>query len=393
MPQPKKVILLGATGSIGRSTLEVIRRHPGQLRLAGIAAHRDAAGLAAIAREFAVPHAVLGDEESARQARQEGIFPATTQLLSGPQGMEEMVSGGEKATVLVAIVGTAGLRPTLAAIASGHDIALASKEVLVMAGSFVRAALDNSPSRLLPVDSEHNALFQCLSGHPKEDVRQVILTASGGAFRDWPVEQLAEVTPAQAITHPNWSMGRKITVDSATMANKGLEVIEAKWLFDLRPEQIDVVVHPQSLVHAMVEWSDRSLLAHLSQPVMTFAIQHCLLYPERGDSAGPALDWKDTLRLDFAPPDPLRYPALGLASAALRTGHSAPAIFNAANEVAVAAFLEEQINFTDIARVIENTLAAYSPQPASSLEELINHDAEARRRATELTGISPVTTI
>ena len=390
MQQPRQIILLGATGSIGRSALEVIRRHPDQLQLVGIAAHREAGGLARIAREFGVRHAVLADDKAYREAREKDLFPATTELRSGADALVDLVSGEFGHCVLVAIVGTAGLRPTLAAIQAGKDIALASKEVLVMAGEFVRRAVDRAKVRLLPVDSEHNALFQCLEGRPTKDLHQVILTASGGAFRDHPLASLAAVTPEEAVTHPNWSMGRKITVDSATMANKGLEVIEAKWLFDLRPEKISVLIHPQSLVHALVEWTDRSVFAQLSRPQMTFAIQHCLLYPERGYAAGPSMDWREAWSLDFRPPDPLRYPALGLAFDALRAGASAPAIFNAANEVAVEAFLDRQISFTRIPEVIARTLAEYQPGAAADLETLLDHDAEARRIARQQTAASPV---
>ena len=275
---------------------------------------------------------------------------------------------------------------TLAAIAAKKTIALASKEILVLAGKFVMAAAKASGSRLLPVDSEHNAVFQCLEGHRAADVRRLVLTASGGAFRDWPLERLAQVTPADALKHPNWAMGPKITVDSATLANKGLELIEAQWLFGLRAEQCQAVLHAQSIMHCLVEFTDGSLLAQLCPPSMTFPIQHCLLYPERaraGTDAALSLD--RVFALDFRPVDEARYPCLRLARESMAAGGTAPAVFNAANEVAVAAFLKKQVPYLAIPRIIEKTLGAIELIEPSTLDQVLAVDAAARRVAATFT--------
>ena len=383
-PSPRQIVLLGATGSIGESTLQVIRQNPGVLPLLGIACHSRAAELASIAREFSVPYAHVVDPRARQKAREEKLFPPETTLLEDDDGLEQLASLPAAHTILLAIVGTAGLQPALAAIKAGKDLALASKEVLVMAGQFVQEALASSPSRLLPVDSEHNALFQCLENRSPSEIQRLILTASGGAFRDRPIASLENVTPAEAMQHPTWSMGPKITVDSATMANKGLEVIEAHWLFQLPPEKIEVVIHPQSILHGLVEWTDNSFLAQLSIPSMTFAIQHCLLYPERGGPAGTPLSWEKNLQLDLAPLDPQRYPNLTLAYQALSQGGPAPAIFNAANEIAVEAFLQEQCRFTEIHQIIDQTLNQVNLSPVSSLPELLDRDQAARKAARKL---------
>jgi len=378
----RRIVLLGATGSIGRQTLEVLRGHPDDFELVGIAADRRGSELAAIAREFAVPHAALYDEAAAQAAAAE--FPATCQLHTGAEGLETLASLPDVDTVVMAIVGTRGLIPALAALRHGRDLALASKEILVMAGAFVTAAAERHGARILPVDSEHNAIFQCLEGQRRDRVRKLWLTASGGAFRDWPLADLARVTPALAIQHPNWSMGPKVTVDSSTMANKGLEVIEARWLFGVSPDQIDVVVHPQSIVHSLVEFVDGSVLAQMSPPSMTFAIQHVLHYPERRRPVTPTLDLRSAMTLDFRPPEPARYPCLALARAALEAGGSAPAVFNAANEVAVSAFLAGTLSFAGIPAVIERTLATLQRSAATVLDEVLADDLAARRLASEL---------
>src|SRR5690606_30293815 len=283
-------------------------------------------------------------------------FPPGTRLVGGLTGLMELASLPEADVVLVAVVGTTGLEPALAAIAAGKDLALASKEILVLAGKFVVAAARERGVKLLPVDSEHNAVFQCLEGNPRAGVRRIVLTASGGAFRDWPVERLAEVTPADALKHPNWAMGPKITVDSATLANKGLELIEAQWLFGLEAAQCAAVIHPQSIVHCLVEFNDGVMLAQLSPPSMTFPIQHVLLHPERARGVEPALDFTRCLNLEFRPVDEGRFPMLRLAKETMVAGGVAPALYNAANEVAVAAFLEGRIPFLAISRVVEQTL-------------------------------------
>jgi len=276
-------------------------------------------------------------------------------------------------------VGFAGLSPTLAALHAGKDVALANKEALVAGGKFVMEAAKASGSRILPTDSEHNAVFQCLGGGSADLVEKIILTASGGPFLDWPLEQMEQVTPKEALQHPNWSMGPKITVDSATMANKGLEVIEARWLFDLPPESIEVVIHPQSIVHSLVQFVDGSLVAQLSPPSMTFAIQHALLFPDRAPGVDETINFADPTSLDFKPPDLNRFPCLRLAREALVSGGIAPAVFNAANEVAVEAFLENRIGFSLISRTIEHTLDKMEPREPVDLEDVYATDAEARR--------------
>lgn len=378
----KRVVLLGATGSIGENTLRVITAHRDRLELVGIAAHGKHARLAEIARQFGVRHVGLYDPSALADGRRSGAFPAGTVFHDGAEGLRELATLPEADIVLVAVVGTTALQPTLAAIAAKKTIALASKEILVLAGKFVMAAARASGSRLLPVDSEHNAVFQCLEGHRPAEVRRVVLTASGGAFRDWPLERLAQVTPADALKHPNWAMGPKITVDSATLANKGLELIEAQCLFGLRADQCHAVLHAQSVVHALVEFTDGSMLAQLCPPSMTFPIQHALLYPERASAGTDAtLPLDKALAFDFRPADETRYPCLRLARQAMATGGTAPAIFNAANEVAVAAFLKNQVPFLAIPRIIEHTLATVKPVEPINLDQIMTVDAEARRVA------------
>lgn len=381
-PSKKRVVLLGATGSIGENTLRVITAQRDRLELVGVAAHGKHARLAEIARQFGVRHVGLYDAAALADARRGGAFPAGTVFHGGAEGLSTLATLPEADIVLVAVVGTTALQPTLAAIAAKKTIALASKEILVLAGKFVMAAAKNSGSRLLPVDSEHNAVFQCLEGHRPADVRRLVLTASGGAFRDWPLEKLAQVTPADALKHPNWAMGPKITVDSATLANKGLELIEAQCLFGLRADQCHAVLHAQSIVHALVEFTDGSMLAQLCPPSMTFPIQHALLHPDRAPAGtDAALPLDKALSLDFRPADEARYPCLRLAREAMAAGGTAPAIFNAANEVAVAAFLKNQVRFLAIPRIIEHTLASVKPLEPTTLEQVLAVDAEARRVA------------
>ncbi len=382
----KRVVLLGATGSIGGSTLRILRRHPDRLRLTGVAARTNYHELAAICREFGLKEAVVCDEDACRAARKEGVFPTDCRLLGGEEGLCALATLPEADIVVAAVVGAGGLKPTLAAIDAGKDIALANKELLVLGGSFVMEAARCSGSRLLPTDSEHNAIFQCLQGHPMSQVDGLVLTASGGRFRERDPASLATVTPEEATEHPNWSMGPKITVDSATMANKGLELIEARWLFDLEPERLDVVLHRQSIVHSMVRFIDGSILAQLSPPSMTFSIQHCLLHPDRAPGVEPTLDFKEALTLDFAPVPPDRYPCLRLAREALEAGGTAPAIFNAANEIAVERFLAKELGFLDIPRVIGHCLEKSDPAQPADLDALLQIDAETRQRAREANG-------
>ena len=372
----KKIVLLGATGSIGKSTLKVLRKHPKRLNLIGVAAHSSGSQLAEICREFSVPYAVLSDEGAHRKSKND--FPSSTDLLTGDDALCELSTLEEADIVLVAVVGACGLKPALEAIEAGKDIALANKELLVLGGRHVIEAAKRKKVRLLPTDSEHNAIFQCLEGNSISNVDRLILTASGGQFRDTPVDQLSAVTPEEATKHPNWSMGSKITVDSATMANKGLELIEAHWLFGLEPDRLDVVIHTQSVVHSFVQFVDGSILAQLCPPSMTFAIQHCLLYPERAPAPVKTTDFKSRFSLDFRPPAIDRYPCLGLAYDAMRTGGTAPAVFNAANEIAVARFLRKEIGYLDIPRLIEQSLSSITPIKHPDLDTLFKVDFETR---------------
>ena len=301
-PSKKRLVLLGATGSIGETTLRVVAAHPDKLELVGIASRTNHRRLAEIARRFQVRQVGLFDNGALAEARAGAdAFPGGTRIHGGLEGLIELAQLPDADLVLVAVVGTAGLRPALAALGARKALALASKEILVLAGKFVMTAAQASGMPLLPVDSEHNAIFQCLEGHPHAAVRRIVLTASGGAFRDLPAAALAGVTPADALKHPNWSMGPKITVDSATLANKGLELMEAQWLFGLRPEQCQAVLHPQSIVHCLVEFADGAMLAQLAPPSMTFPIQHALLYPERMEGTAAALDLGKSISLDFRP--------------------------------------------------------------------------------------------
>lgn len=383
----KRVVLLGATGSIGENALRVIAAHPDRLELVGIAARQDWQKLAGIAQLHRVPHVGLFSDAACMAAKQSGRFAPGTTFHAGMSGLVELAQLTEADIVLVAVVGTTALEPTLAAIAARKTIALASKEILVLAGKFVMAAAKAREVQLLPVDSEHNAVFQCIEGHPQAGVRRIMLTASGGAFRDWPVEKLAQVTPADALKHPNWAMGPKITVDSATLANKGLELIEAQCLFGLKPEQCQAVLHPQSIVHCLVEYQDGAMLAQLCPPSMTFAIQHALLYPDRAPGVDSPLDFTKLLSLDFRPIDMDRFPMLRLAKETMVTGGCAPAVFNAANEIAVAAFLAGQIPFLAIPQVVDSTLQLTNHQEPADLAAVLNCDAEARRQATHIVSL------
>lgn len=384
---PKRVVLLGATGSIGENALRVIAAHPDKLRLVGVAARQNHERLAQVARDFQVPHVgVFEDRAYAAAKASAGCFPPGTKLHGGLAGLVELATLPEADIVLIAVVGTTGLEPALAALAAGKHLALASKEVLVLAGKFVMAEARRHQAKILPVDSEHNAVFQCLEGHPQAGVRRIVLTASGGAFRDWPVERLAHATPADALKHPNWAMGPKITVDSATLANKGLELIEAQWLFDLKPEQCTAVLHPQSIVHCLVEFTDGAMLAQLCPPSMTFPIQHALLHPARAPGVDSTLDFTRLLGLEFRPVDETRFPCLRLARESMAAGGVAPAVYNAANEVAVAAFLAREIPFLAIPQLIEHTLQQVQNFEPDSLSAVLSADAEARRVALQRAG-------
>ena len=380
--------LLGATGSIGASTLDVIARHPDRFRVFALTAHRAADALLALCLKHAPRYAVLsGLAEDAALRRRYTDAGCRSELLFGAQALERVAADRECDVLMAAIVGAAGLAPTLAGARAGKRLLLANKEALVMAGPFFMRAVRESGAVLLPIDSEHNAVFQCL---PQESgrasvaaVRRILLTASGGPFRSAPLERLARVTPDEACAHPNWVMGRKISVDSATMMNKGLEVIEARWLFDVPPERIEVLIHSQSIVHSMVEYVDGSVIAQMSNPDMRVPIAHALGFPERIGSGATPLDLPAIGQLSFERPDAARFPCLGLAYAALREGGTAPAVLNAANEVAVAAFLDGKLRYTAIPQVIEQTLARSAATQPDSLEKVLEADQNARRVAVE----------
>ena len=381
MTQPKKIVLLGATGSIGKSTLQVLRKHSDRLELIGVSANSNSVKLKEIVREFKVPHAYL--PESAGEVDD---FPKESTLDRSLNGLTALASLTEADLIVVAIVGASGLEPTLAALAAGTDIVLANKESLVLGGELVMNTAKKNQVQVLPADSEHNAVFQCIQGEQKRNLESIILTASGGPFRELPIKDLKDVTIEQALNHPNWSMGNKVTIDSATMANKGLELIEARWLFDLPPERLEVVIHPTSVVHALIRFVDGCCLAQLSPPSMTFALQHALLYPDRAEGVQPSLDFSQPLNLNFTPPSLDRFPCLRLAQDALAQGGSAPLVFNAANELAVEAFLLNRIGFLQIPDIIDETLSTFSHQSKNDLKTLLSLDAEARRIAADLIG-------
>ena len=375
-----RIAVLGATGSIGASTLDVVARHPGRYELHALSAHSAADGLLELCRTHKPRYAVLSGVQESKDLRKR-FADIRVQVLFGTNALEQVVSDSGCDAVMAGIVGAAGLASTLAAVRAGKRVLLANKEPLVMAGALVIRAARQSGAQLLPVDSEHNAVFQCFS--EKKFVKRILLTASGGPFRSLPVEALRGVTPEQACAHPNWVMGRKISVDSATMMNKGLEVIEARWLFDLPPESIEVVIHPQSIVHSLVEYVDGSVIAQLSNPDMRVPIAHALAFPERMESGVKSLDLSLVKNLSFEKPDESRFPCLGLAYDALRAGGAAPVVLNAANEIAVEAFLARRLPFTAIPEVIEETLEEISSSNAEDLESVLETDAAARRHAGE----------
>ncbi|APZ43233.1 1-deoxy-D-xylulose-5-phosphate reductoisomerase [Acidihalobacter ferrooxydans] len=389
----QNVVVLGATGSIGASTLDVVTRHPGRFRVLGLSAHRDVDRLVALCATHHPAYVAIADASLTSELQTKlAAAGVAAHVLSGAAGLVELASLPEADAVMAAIVGAAGLQPTLAAARGGKRILLANKESLVMAGPLFMREVHDHGATLLPIDSEHNAVFQCMPsdfarGLSAVGVSRVLLTASGGPFRDFPAEHLDSVTPDQACAHPNWSMGRKISVDSATLMNKGLEVIEARWLFDASPESIEVVVHPQSVIHSLVAYTDGSVLAQLGNPDMRTPIAHAMAWPERIDSGVEPLDLFQVARLDFRPADRQRFPCLRLAYDALAAGGTATAVLNAANEVAVAAFLDGEVRFTAIPHVIEATLEALGTASADDLETVIEWDSEARTYATEwLTG-------
>ncbi len=387
----KRLAILGSTGSIGVSTLEIVAEHPSHFQVVALTAGRNLALLEEQIARFHPEVVAVPDKDHAERLR-ERIGGCATRVLYGTDGLIACSAESTADMVVSAIVGAAGLEPTLAAIEAGKDVALANKETLVIAGELVMAAVARSGCRLFPVDSEHSAIFQSLAGHRKQDVRRLILTASGGPFRNWSLDDLQEVTPQDALAHPNWTMGRKITIDSATMMNKGLEVIEAHWLFDVPVDDIAVHIHPESIVHSMVEYVDGALIAQLGIPDMKTPIAYALTYPERLSLDLPALDLCRLSQLNFAVPNSQCFPCLGLAYAAIRQGGTTPAVLNAANELAVDAFLQEKIAFLDIPRIISQVMAKHTNTVASSLEKILAADAWARLTARnaihEIQGVS-----
>lgn len=375
----RSITIFGATGSVGQSTLDLIARSAGQFTVEALTAHSDVVGLAKVAIAHHARLAVIGDESRYADLKA-ALAGSGVEAAAGPRALVDAASLGADWT-MAAIVGCAGLAPTLAAIRHGKTVALANKESLVSAGALMMDAVAASGATLLPVDSEHNAIFQCLASASIDDVARIILTASGGPFRTATLEQMRAVTPAQAVKHPNWSMGAKISVDSATMMNKGLELIEAYHLFPVGLDRLEIIVHPQSVIHSMVEYRDRSTLAQLGSPDMRVPIAHALAWPSRMASPCQPLNLATIGRLDFELPDPVRFPALALARAAIEAGGARPAILNAANEVAVAAFLEGRIGFLDVAAIVEETLSRYSPASPTSIEEIGVIDREARGHA------------
>jgi 1-deoxy-D-xylulose-5-phosphate reductoisomerase len=375
----KKVILLGSSGSIGESTCKVARALPEKMKLVGLGVAKSTDRMLEQAKEFGVKALAVSDLQAAEKVKSR--LPQGTQFYPGPEGLARMVEETEADMVLVAIVGTAGLAPALAALRSGKDLAVASKEILVLAGSAVMAEAKKRKKQVLPVDSEHNAIFQCLVGANEKEVRKVILTASGGPFRQSSAQAMEKVTLAQALKHPTWSMGQKITIDSATMFNKGLEMIEAHWLFGLPMKQVDVVVHPQSIVHSLVEFIDGSVLAQLSVTDMCFPIQYAVTYPERMPSGLPPLDLAKLGTLSFEQPDEKRFPALRLAREAGEQGGTLPGVLNAANEVAVEAFLAERISFPRIWGMVEEVMKKHRTEKEPTLEAIIDADRWARGEA------------
>ncbi len=385
----KGITILGSTGSVGVNTLDVIARHRGELRAVALTAHCNDARLFDQCLEHRPEVAVLVESAAAERLRERlRVAGLATRVLQGAQALEEAARWPQSDCIMAAIVGAAGLLPTLAAARSGKRLLLANKESLVMSGQLLIEAARSSGSQIIPIDSEHNAIFQCLApavatGTRPQGVRRIILTASGGPFLNTPTEKLARVTPAEACAHPNWVMGRKISVDSATLMNKGLELIEACQLFGIAADDVEIVVHPQSVVHSMVEYVDGSVLAQLGNPDMRTPIAHALAWPQRCESGVESLDVVRLGRLTFEAPDLERFPCLALAQRAARTGGSAPAILNAANEVAVHAFLEGHLNFTAIPVVIEGVLNRVPSGPVRSLDAILSADAVARQAAIE----------
>jgi 1-deoxy-D-xylulose-5-phosphate reductoisomerase len=379
----KTIVILGSTGSIGTSTLDIVDRFPKEFRVAGLTAGSNDEKLEDQIRRFNPRVVALSDTSAAARLRQR-CAGLSVEILAGQEGLIQVASDPEAELVISAIVGGAGLVPTLAAIRSGKQIALANKEPMVMAGKLMQDEARRHGVRIFPVDSEHSAIFQSLEGHRKEDVRRLILTASGGALWTLGREELQDVTPEQALQHPNWKMGAKITIDSATLMNKGLEVVEARWLFDIPESQIEVMIHRESIIHSLVEYQDRSMIAQLGLPDMRTPISYAMRYPGRMSLDLPSLDLTEIAKLTFCKPDHNRFPCLGLGYESLRIGGTMPATMNAANEIAVEAFLNGGIRFTDIAEIIRSTMDVHTAKDVETLEDALEADRWAREKAESL---------
>ncbi len=375
------VAVLGSTGSIGASTLEVVHASGGSLRAVALAARNSTQSLLEQARRFLPRWIVVTDAEAAQRQDWSGL-PKGTELLIGPEKLAQVATAAEVDTVVAAIVGAAGLQSTWAAVEAGKTVALANKETLVMAGPLVMELAAHSGAQILPVDSEHSAVFQCLQAGRRDEVKRIVLTASGGPFRNHTAEQLARVTVEEALDHPTWDMGPKITIDSATLMNKALEIVEARWLFDLRPEQIDVVIHPQSIVHSLVEFNDGSVIAQLSPPDMKLPIQYALYYPHRRAGISPPLDLSRNVQLEFEPADPKQFPALALGQQAAQRGGTTGAVLNAANEEAVRGFLSGELEFSEIVPVCQRIVEQHTFDPHPTLEQLLAADRWARQEVS-----------
>ncbi len=376
----KRIAILGSTGSIGKNTLEVVSRYADRFHVVGLSAHKNVAQLLQQIERFHPAMVAVTDDAAFREVSRR-VDGAVT-VLSGAEGLVTLSTHDEVEMVVSAIVGAAGLEPTLAAIQAGKDIALANKETLVVGGELITSAVMEKGVRLIPIDSEHSAIFQSILGHSKSEIRKLILTASGGPFRTWPREKMEAITPSEALRHPNWEMGAKITIDSATMMNKGLEIIEARWLFGVAPENIEVLIHPESIVHSMVEYLDGVVIAQLGVPDMKIPIAYALGYPERLDMGLKPLNLAEVGCLTFEKPDSERFPALTLAYQALERGKTYPAVLNAANEMAVQAFLNEEISFLNIPEIVSHVLSEHDPRDVS-LDTVMAADHWGRRAARD----------
>ena len=391
----KGICILGATGSIGISTLDVVASHTHKYKIVALSANSQVERLFEQCQQYQPEYAVMANKKAAEELETKlKSNKSSVQVLSGIEGLEKIASLPQVDYVMAAIVGAAGLKPTLAAARAGKRILLANKEALVMSGQIFMDEVKKNNAELLPIDSEHNAIFQCLpdnydKGLAESGITKILLTGSGGPFRTKALNELENITPDEACAHPNWNMGRKISVDSATMMNKGLEIIEACWLFNTNPDNIQVVVHPQSVIHSMVQYSDGSVLAQLGQPDMRTPIAHALAWPERIESGVEKLDFFSISKLEFEQPDYERFPCLRLAEESIRKGGTAPAILNAANEIAVASFLDGELKFSDIAYIVEKTLTNLTSRPADSLTEILEDDLRARKEAEQLVKYAP----